>query len=85
VRLFTFRQSNTNLVELTMPDDSPIVGQRVVDVPWPDDVVLVAILRDNAIQTPDNDRSLEAGDELLFVTPEDAEDSLGRLLSPKHA
>jgi len=85
VRLFTFRQSNTNLVELTMPDDSPIVGQRVIDVPWPDDVVLVAILRDNTIQTPDSDRSLEAGDELLFVTPADAEDSLGRLLSPKKA
>lgn len=83
VRLFTFRQSNTNLVELTMPDHSPFVGQRVRDVPWPHDVVLVAILRDNSIQTPDGDRSLEAGDELLFVSPEDAEDELGALLSPK--
>ena len=83
VRLFTFRQSNTNLVELTMPGDSPIIGHRVSDVPWPDDVVLVAILRDNTIQTPDSDRSLEAGDELLFVTPQDAEDQLGQLLSPK--
>jgi trk system potassium uptake protein TrkA len=85
VRLFTFRQSNTNLVELTMPDHSPFIGQRVRDVPWPQDVVLVAILRDNAIQTPDQDRSLEAGDELLFVSPEDAEDDLGELLSPKDA
>jgi trk system potassium uptake protein TrkA len=83
VRLFTFRQSNTNLVELTMPGDSPFNGQRVSDVPWPDDVVLVAILRDNTIQTPDSDRSLEAGDELLFVTPQDAEDQLSQLLSPK--
>lgn len=83
VRLFTFRQSNTNLVELTMPDHSPFVGQRVRDVPWPHDVMLVAILRDNSIQTPDGDRSLEAGDELLFVSPEDAEDELGALLSPK--
>jgi trk system potassium uptake protein TrkA len=83
VRLFTFRQSNTNLVELTMPGDSPFVGQRVSDVPWPDDVVLVAILRDNTIQTPDSDRSLEAGDELLFVTPEEDEHQLAQLLSPK--
>ncbi|MEO6473153.1 MAG: TrkA family potassium uptake protein [Aeromicrobium sp.] len=83
VRLFTFRQSNTNLVELTMPEDSPFVGRSVRDVAWPHDVVLVAILRDNSIQTPDSDRSLEAGDELLFVTPEDAEDELGELLSPK--
>jgi trk system potassium uptake protein TrkA len=84
VRLFTFRQSNTNLVELTMPANSPFVGKRVRDVPWPDDAVLVAILRDNSIETPDPDRSLEAGDELLFVTPELAEDHLGELLSPKH-
>lgn len=83
VRLFTFRQSNTNLVELTMPGDSPFVGRSVRDVQWPHDVVLVAILRDNSIQTPDSDRSLEAGDELLFVTPEDAEDELEQLLSPK--
>jgi len=83
VRLFTFRQSNTNLVELTMPDDSPYIGQRVRDVPWPTDVVLVAILRDNTIQTPDQDRSIEAGDELLFVTPSEAEDQLEGLLAPK--
>ncbi|MCD9197666.1 potassium channel family protein [Aeromicrobium wangtongii] len=84
VRLFTFRQSEANLVELTMPANSPFVGKRVSEVPWPTDVVLVAILRGSSIETPDADRSLEAGDELLFVTPEDAEDSLGELLSPKH-
>lgn len=83
VRLFTFRQSNTSLVELTMPTDSPYGGRLVRDVPWPRDVVLVAILRDNAIETPDPDRSLEAGDELLFVTAEDAEDEIADLLSPK--
>jgi trk system potassium uptake protein TrkA len=84
VRLFTFRQSNTNLVELTMPDDSPLLGHRLADVTWPEDVVLVAILRDNSIQTPDRDRSLEAGDELLFVCAESSEDALSQLLSPKH-
>ncbi|KQY59429.1 potassium transporter TrkA [Aeromicrobium sp. Root495] len=83
VRLFTFRQSNTNLVELTMPDHSPYVGHLVRDVPWPEDVVLTAILRDNTILTPDKDRSLESGDELLFVSPDDAEDALAHLLSPK--
>lgn len=83
VRLFTFRQSNINLVEMTLPTDSPYVGHRVSDIPWPTDVVLVAILRDNAIQTPDSDRSIESGDELLFVTRSQAEDELGQLLSPK--
>ena len=83
VRLFTFRQSNSNVVELTMPEDSPFVGHRVADVTWPEDVVLVAILRDNSIQTPDRDRSLEAGDELLFVCAEESEDELSEMLAPK--
>src|SRR6476660_9546953 len=29
VRLFTFRQGNSNLVELTLPDDSPYIGKPV--------------------------------------------------------
>jgi trk system potassium uptake protein TrkA len=83
VRLFTFRQSGSNLVEMTLADDSPFIGTRVSEVPWPVDVVLVAILRDGGIHTPDRDRSLEAGDELLFVAAEDQEDDLGSLLSPR--
>lgn len=82
VRLFTFRQSNANLVELTLPADSPFVGQVVSSIPWPRDVVLVAILRDNGIQTPEGDRALEAGDELLFVAAEDEEDAIAQLLAP---
>lgn len=84
VRLFTFRQSNTNLVELTLAEDSPLVGHQLSNVTWPDDVVLVAILReDNSIQTPDGDRTLEAGDELVFVCAESSEDALDEMLSPK--
>jgi trk system potassium uptake protein TrkA len=83
VRLFTFRQSNSNLVELTMPEDSPLVGHRLADVTWPADVVPVAILRNNSIQTPDPEFSLKAGDEVLFVSAEESEDALSELLSPK--
>lgn len=82
VRLFTFRQSSANLVELTLPTDSPFIGLRVADVPWPNDVALVAILRDQGIQTPDSDRSLEGGDELLFVADEAREQDIARLLAP---
>ncbi len=82
VRLFTFRQSSANLVELTLPDDSPYVGRLVRDVPWPVDVVLVAILRDGAILTPEPSRSLESADELLLVATEEHEDEIARLLAP---
>src|ERR671920_1094577 len=42
VRIFTFQQSNTDMLELTLPADSPVVAKRVGDVPWPQDTALVA-------------------------------------------
>ena len=84
VRLMTFRQSDASLVELTMPDDAPLVGQRIGDIDWPADTALVAILRDGRVIVPAKDDPLETGDELLFVTSEDVEDDLATLLSGGH-
>ena len=80
VRLMTFRQSDANLVELTMPADAPLAGQRVGGIEWPADTALVAILRDNRVIVPSSDDPLEAGDELLFVTSQDVEAELATLL-----
>jgi trk system potassium uptake protein TrkA len=81
VRLMTFRQSQASLVELTMPTEAPLVGQRIGAIEWPTDTSLVAILRDGRVIVPNSDDPLEAGDELLFVTSEDVEHDLARLLS----
>jgi trk system potassium uptake protein len=80
VRLMTFRQSDANLVELTMPADAPLAGQRVGSIEWPADTALVAILRDSRVIVPSSDDPLEAGDELLFVTSQDVEAELATLL-----
>jgi trk system potassium uptake protein TrkA len=84
VRLFTFRQGEANLVELTLPDDSPILGSRVGDAPWPVDTTLVAVIRDGHVHTPRSDLSLEAHDELLLVAAPEREPALESLLSPHH-
>ena len=81
VRLMTFRQGEANLVELTLPEDAPLVGERVGAVHWPHDTALVAILREGRVLVPSQDDTLEAGDELLFVAAPDMEDELGDLLS----
>jgi trk system potassium uptake protein TrkA len=82
VRLFTFRQGEANLVELTLPDSSPIVGTRVGDAPWPVDTTLVAVIRDGHVHTPRQDLPLEAHDELLLVAAPEREPALENLLSP---
>jgi len=83
VRLLTFHEGSANLVELTLPDQSPQVGVRIGDLVLPGDAVLVAIVRDGRAQAPDSDGSLEAGDELLFVATEDCEDALTAMLAPR--
>ncbi|PZG45486.1 TrkA family potassium uptake protein [Spongiactinospora rosea] len=82
VRLMTFRQGQANLVELTLPDDAPVVGQRSGSVPWPADSALVAILREGRVLVPSADDPLEAGDELLFVASQEVEQELAQLLAP---
>ena len=82
VRLFTFRQGNANLVELTLGDDSPYVGKPVGLIPWPENTSLVTILRDGQVYTPTGEQPIESGDELLFVSSVEGEGELQDLLSP---
>jgi len=84
VRLFTFRQGDANLVELTLPEDSPMIGQRVGDIDWPLDTALVVILREGRVLRPDPESTLELGDELLFVAADETEEHLEDMLSPHH-
>lgn len=85
VRIFTFQQSSANMVELTLPDDSPLAGTRVGDIEWPPDTVLVGIVRGQRPIPPSRDDTLEAHDELLLVTVPESEDELQALLNPHPA
>lgn len=82
VRLMEFEQGDANLVELTLPEDSPVVGSRVGDITLPPDTTLVTIVRDRRVITPSPDDPLEAGDELLFVTSDESEDAVQQTFSP---
>lgn len=82
VRLFTFRRGNANLVEITLPEDSPYVGKPTGLIPWPENCALVTILRDGQVYTPTAEQPIESGDELLFVAAADSEAELQSLLAP---
>lgn len=81
VRLFSFRSSDAELVEFTLPAESPLAGVALRDVTWPPDTVLTCILRDALPIAPSLDDTLEAADELLFVTVPDSQAELGLLLT----
>src|SRR3954465_1306942 len=73
VRLMPFRQSNANLVELTLPAETPLAGKPVSDLSLPRDSALVTILRGDRVIVPQPEDPLEPGDELLFVATADVE------------
>jgi len=85
VRLFSFKQGEANLVELTLPADSPQLGRRVGDAQWPVDTALVAIVRAERVLVPTPDEPIEAGDELVFVAAPEREGELEDLLSPHNS
>jgi len=82
VRIFTFQQGQATMVELTLPPTSPVVGSMVGDLQLPADTVLVGIIREERPIAPSSDDTLEANDELMFVTVPESEDKLQDLLSP---
>ena len=69
VRLLEFKKGNANLVEITLPEDTPWGGRPVRKLNLPRDVALVTILRGQRVILPEPDQPLEGGDELLFVAP----------------
>ena len=82
VRLFSFRGGKANLVELTLPFDSPRVGQRLAEIELPGDAILVAVIRDGLATPPQPDGALEGGDELMFVVNPEYEGELAAYLAP---
>lgn len=86
VKIFTFHQSRADILELTLPADSPMVGRLIGDVQWPTDTVLAALVRDMRPIAPSPEDTLEAGDELLIVAGSDADlDALHGLLATPRA
>ena len=76
VRLMTFRQGQANLVELTLPSNTPLAGKPVRKLELPRDAALVAILRGGRVIVPQRDDPIEGGDELIFIAPTEAEPAL---------
>ena len=76
VRLMTLRRGQANLIEVTLPEDTPLAGLPVRQLHLPTDAALVAILRDGRVIVPQADEPMEGDDELLFVAAVDVEADL---------
>jgi trk system potassium uptake protein TrkA len=80
VRLMGLRQGQVDLAQLTLPGDNPLVGQRVRDLPLPENTALVTVLRGSTVMLPKPDDVLEAGDEMLFVADGAGENAIRAII-----
>ena len=76
VRLFSLRKGEASLVEITLPEEAKCLGRTVEEVELPDNATLAAIVRDGQVITPHAHDVYSAGDELLFIATEAAEELL---------
>lgn len=82
VHIMEFHRGGTNLVEITLPDDTHWGGKPVRKLQLPRDAALVTILRGHRVIVPQADEPLEGGDELLLVAVPEVEDELRALFLP---
>jgi trk system potassium uptake protein TrkA len=76
VQLLTLRQGQANLVEITLPEGTPLAGESARSINLPTNAALVAILRGGQVIVPTEDDTMEAGDELLFVASPEVEPAI---------
>ncbi|MHA7648992.1 potassium channel family protein [Mycobacterium sp. ML4] len=67
VRLMGLQGGRTALTKLTLPDDNPVVGERVGELRLPTNTALVTVVRGGQVIIPQSDDVLQGGDQLLFV------------------
>lgn len=76
IRLMGLRQGQAALAKLTLPQENPLVGQRVGDLDLPANTALVTLVRGGRVMLPSAGDVFEAGDEVLFVSDSAVESSV---------
>jgi trk system potassium uptake protein TrkA len=80
VRLLQFQGGSAHLVEVTLAEQSPANGRSLADLDLPRDATVVAVVREDRLVVPRGDTTLTAGDEVLVLVLQNAEDAVQRLL-----
>lgn len=73
--------SGADVVEIDIPKDSPLVGRRLCDVPWPHDSLVASLQRGFQLLIPHGDTVLQAGDRLAIVVHPSDEAQVYRLVT----
>jgi trk system potassium uptake protein TrkA len=73
VRLLELEGGDASLIEVTLAGDSPAVDARIVDLNFPREASVVAVVRGGHVVVPRGDTVLAAGDEVMVLVTGDSE------------
>jgi trk system potassium uptake protein TrkA len=83
VSLLSFKRGKLAIVRVDLPKDSPVIDKQVKDVQWPENSVLLSVVRQDDVIVPRGDTILKAGDDVIALTMIGNESQLSNLLAGK--
>lgn len=81
VRLLSFEGGRATLIEVTLAGQSPAVGREIVELDFPRDSTVVAVLRKDRVVVPRGDTRLQEGDEVLVLVTAESIDEVRGILT----
>jgi len=81
VRLLSFEGGRASLIEVTLASESPAADREIVELGFPRDSTVVAVLRHDRVIVPRGDTRLQAGDEVLVLVTAESIDDVRKLLT----
>ena len=80
VHLMNFEGASAHLLEVTLAEDSPAVGQAIADLGLPRESAIVALVRRDHMISPDAETTLFAGDEVVVLARMECEQAVESIL-----
>jgi trk system potassium uptake protein len=80
VRLLSFDGGKAKLAEVTLAEGSPAADKEVVELGFPREATVVALLRQDRVVVPRGDTVLRVGDEVIVLVAGDSEEDVRKIL-----
>jgi potassium/hydrogen antiporter len=77
-------KARNDLVQVSVPSDSPAVGQRVLDLRFPSGSLIVLIIRSEETIVPIGGTVIEANDVLLLLADKEELAGIQAIITPDH-
>lgn len=71
------------IMEFKVNEADPINGKRIMDIPWPKDTLVIAVIRNQHTLIPNGETLLQTHDDVMVSTREKYKRPLGKLFN-KH-